>query len=44
VIEAMKMEIPIESDEAGTVKEVLVSQGSPVAAGQAVIILELEEA
>ncbi len=44
VVEAMKMEIAIEADEAGTVKEVLVSQGSPVSAGQAVIILELEEA
>lgn len=44
VVEAMKMEIPLESDEAGTVKEVLVSQGSPVSAGQALIIIELEEA
>jgi urea carboxylase len=44
VVEAMKMEIPIEADEAGTIKEVLVSQGSPVSAGQALMIIELEEA
>jgi urea carboxylase len=44
VVEAMKMEIPLEADEAGTVKEVLVAQGSPVSAGQALIIIEMEEA
>jgi urea carboxylase len=44
VVEAMKMEIPLESDEAGVVKEVLVAQGSPVSAGQALIIIELAEA
>jgi urea carboxylase len=42
VIEAMKMEIAIESDEAGVVREVLCAQGSPVKAGQALVILELE--
>ncbi len=42
VMEAMKMEITIAADEAGTVLEVLAAQGSPVSAGQAVIILELE--
>jgi biotin carboxyl carrier protein len=44
VVEAMKMEIPLEADEAGLVKEVLVAQGSPVSAGQALIIIEIEEA
>jgi len=42
VVEAMKMEIAIEADEIGVVKEVLCSQGSPVKAGQALLILELE--
>jgi urea carboxylase len=42
VVEAMKMEIAIEADEAGSVKEVLCSQGSPVKAGQALVILQLE--
>jgi len=42
VVEAMKMEIAIESDEAGVVREVLCAQGSPVKAGQALVIVELE--
>ena len=42
IVEAMKMEITLTADEAGTVREVLVSQGSPVSAGQAVVILEPE--
>jgi urea carboxylase len=42
VVEAMKMEIAIEADEAGSVKEVLCSQGSPVKAGQALVILQFE--
>jgi urea carboxylase len=43
VVEAMKMEIPIESDEDAIVREVLCAQGSPIKAGQALIILELSE-
>ena len=43
VIEAMKMEIAIEADEAGTVQEVLCAQGSPVKAGQALVIVQLED-
>ncbi len=42
IMEAMKMEITISADEAGTVREVLAAQGTPVSAGQAVVILELE--
>ena len=42
VVEAMKMEIAIEADEIGVVKEMLCSQGSPVKAGQALLILEIE--
>jgi urea carboxylase len=44
VVEAMKMEIAIEADEQGTVKELLCAQGSPVKAGQALLILQLVEA
>ena len=43
VVEAMKMEIAIEADEAGVVRELLCAQGSPVKAGQALVILELED-
>ncbi len=42
VVEAMKMEIPIQADEAGTVVEVLCAQGSSVAAGQALLIVQPE--
>lgn len=43
VVEAMKMEIDIESDEDGVVEELLCSQGSSVSAGQALVILRLPE-
>jgi urea carboxylase len=42
IVEAMKMEIAIESDEAGTVEEILCMQGAPVHAGQALVILRLD--
>ena len=43
IVEAMKMEIPIESDEDAVVKEILCAQGTPVKAGQALVILELTD-
>ena len=43
VVEAMKMEIAIESDEEGVVEEILCSQGASVSAGQALVILRLDE-
>ncbi len=43
VVEAMKMEIAINASAAGRVQDVLCAQGSPVKAGQALIIIELEE-
>ena len=43
VVEAMKMEIPIAADEAGEVVDVLCAQGSPVAAGQALLIVRPED-
>jgi urea carboxylase len=42
VVEAMKMEIAIEADEIGVVTEVLCARGSPVKAGQAVVIMKIE--
>ena len=43
VVEAMKMEIAIEADEAGTLKELLCSQGMAVKAGQVLAIIQLED-
>jgi acetyl-CoA carboxylase biotin carboxyl carrier protein len=40
VIESMKMEIPVITEDAGTVKEILVREKDPVAEGQVVAILE----
>jgi urea carboxylase len=39
VVEAMKMEVPIEADVAGQVLDVLCAQGSAVSAGQGLIVL-----
>ena len=40
VIESMKMEIPVITEDPGTVKEILVQPKDPVAEGQVVAILE----
>ncbi|MFD1705785.1 acetyl-CoA carboxylase biotin carboxyl carrier protein subunit [Siminovitchia sediminis] len=40
ILESMKMEIPIESQEAGTIKEVNVSTGDFVNEGDILFILE----
>ena len=40
VIESMKMEIPVITEDGGTVKEILVKEKDPVAEGQVVAILE----
>jgi acetyl-CoA carboxylase biotin carboxyl carrier protein len=40
VIESMKMEIPVITEDAGVVKEILVKEKEPVAEGQVVAILE----
>lgn len=41
VLESMKMEIPVVSDAAGVVKEVLVKEGDAVAEGQIVAVIEV---
>jgi acetyl-CoA carboxylase biotin carboxyl carrier protein len=40
IIESMKMEIPVSSEEGGTVSEILVAEGDSVEDGQIVAILQ----
>jgi acetyl-CoA carboxylase biotin carboxyl carrier protein len=40
IIESMKMEIPVITEDPGTVKEILVEEKQPVAEGQVVAVLE----
>ena len=40
IIESMKMEIPVTSEEGGTVAEILVAEGDAVEDGQVVAILQ----
>jgi acetyl-CoA carboxylase biotin carboxyl carrier protein len=40
ILEAMKMEIPVEMPTAGMVKEILVAEGDSVAEGAGVAVLE----
>ncbi len=41
VVESMKMEIPVTTERAGTLKELRVAEGEPVQDGQVVAILEV---
>ena len=40
IIESMKMEIPVITEDPGTVKEILVKEKAPVAEGQVVAVLD----
>lgn len=40
ILESMKMEIPIESELRGTVKEILINEGDHVNEDQELVILE----
>jgi acetyl-CoA carboxylase biotin carboxyl carrier protein len=40
VIESMKMEIPVITEDGGTVREILVREKDPVAEGQLVAVLD----
>ena len=40
LVESMKMEIPVTSEDGGTVAEIRVAEGDPVEDGQVVVILE----
>ncbi len=41
ILESMKMEIPVESEAAGKLVELLVAEGDPVDEGQPVAVLEV---
>lgn len=41
VVESMKMEIPVEATEAGTVTEVLVAEGDQVSEDDPVAVIEV---
>ena len=40
ILESMKMEIPVEAPQAGTVKTLNVSEGDAVDEGQIILVLE----
>ena len=40
IVESMKMEIPVITEDAGTVVEILVKKKDPVAEGQVVAVLD----
>jgi acetyl-CoA carboxylase biotin carboxyl carrier protein len=40
ILESMKMEIPVESEEDGTVKEVRCAEGQSVSEGDVLVVLE----
>jgi len=40
ILESMKMEIPVEAEDAGTVKEIRCEEGQSVNEGDVLIVLE----
>jgi acetyl-CoA carboxylase biotin carboxyl carrier protein len=40
ILESMKMEIPVESEEDGTVKEIRCEEGQSVSEGDVLVVLE----
>ncbi len=40
ILESMKMEVPVESDDDGTVKEIKVKEGQAVSEGDTLVVLE----
>lgn len=40
ILESMKMEMPVESEDSGTVKAILVTEGQAVTEGQVLVELE----
>ena len=39
ILESMKMEMPVETEEAGTVEEIVVSEGDTVNEGDVLVVL-----
>jgi len=40
ILESMKMEMPVESEDEGVVKEILCAEGQAVSEGDALVVLE----
>jgi acetyl-CoA carboxylase biotin carboxyl carrier protein len=40
ILESMKMEMPVEAEDEGTVKEILVEEGQAVSEGDMLVVLE----
>ena len=40
ILESMKMEIPLLATDDGTVKEIIVEEGAPIAEGDVAVILK----
>ena len=40
VLESMKMEMPVEAEDAGVVKEITVEEGQSVSEGDTLVVLE----
>ena len=40
MLESMKMEMPVEAEDPGVVKEILCEEGQPVAEGDTLVVLE----
>jgi acetyl-CoA carboxylase biotin carboxyl carrier protein len=40
ILESMKMEMPVEAEDAGTVSEILVEEGQSVSEGDTLVVLE----
>jgi acetyl-CoA carboxylase biotin carboxyl carrier protein len=40
ILESMKMEIPVETEDDGVVKEIRCAEGQPVSEGDVLVVLE----
>jgi len=40
ILESMKMEMPVEAEDAGTVKEILCEEGQAVNEGDTLVVLD----
>jgi len=40
ILESMKMEMPVESEDPGVVKEIVVEEGQSVSEGDTLVVLE----
>lgn len=40
ILESMKMEMPVEAEDAGVVTQILCEEGQPVTEGETLVVLE----